>query len=34
MTPRAANKGSSYHSNTINSKLKEVLSLTPKGEKG
>ena len=32
MTPRAANKGSSFNS-TINSKLKEVLALTPKGEK-
>ena len=33
MTPRAINKGSTYNSNSINSKLKEVLALTPKGEK-
>lgn len=33
MTPRALNKGSSYNSTTINSKLKEVLALTPKGDR-
>lgn len=33
MTPRAINKGSSFNSTTINSKLKEVLALTPKGER-
>ena len=33
MTPRAVNKGSSFISTGINSKLKEVLAMTPKGEK-
>ena len=31
MTPRAINKGSSFISTGINSKLKEVLAMTPKG---
>jgi hypothetical protein len=33
MTPRAINKGSSFISGGINSKLKEVLAMTPRGEK-